>query len=76
MIYVYLIIIYGNKQKIAFSHDHTICWLLNIYGDYLGVHPCWRPVADTRANVSLSFHFTAAPHIKRLCSGQLIAFFA
>ena len=29
----------------------AICWLLNIYGGYLGVHPRWRPIVDVRANV-------------------------
>ena len=31
----------------------AICWLLNIYGGYLWVHPHWRRIVDTRVNVSL-----------------------
>ena len=58
MIYAYLIIIYGNQQKYKVkSLSVTLIfaprWLLNIYGDYLGVHPRWRPTVDASANVSL-----------------------
>ena len=31
----------------------AICWLLNIYGGYIAVHPCWRPIVDACTNVSL-----------------------
>ena len=57
MIYVYSIIIYGNKQKwvklLSVTLIFAICWLLNIYGGYLGVHPRWKPIVDARTNVLL-----------------------
>ena len=31
----------------------TICWLLNIYGGYLCVHDCCRPINNTRVNILL-----------------------
>ena len=42
-----------NKKSLSVMLIFAICWLLNIYGGYLGVHPHWGPIVDTRANVSL-----------------------
>ena len=83
MLYMYSIIIYGNEQKwvklLSVTLIFAICWLLNIYGGYLGVHPHWKPIVDARMyqRFALSIHhnYTAA-HIKYFHSGQLVAFSA
>ena len=71
MIYAYLII-YGNEQSLSVTLIFAICWLLNVHGGYLGVHPSWRPISDVRANVSPC----PSLHIKHFHSGQLLAFSA
>ena len=43
----------SQKKSLSVMLIFAICWLLNICGGYLGLHPSWRPIVDVRANVSL-----------------------
>ena len=47
------VVIYGNEQMYVKSLSvmliFAICWLLNIYGGYLGVHHPWWPIAEALA---------------------------
>ena len=49
--------IYSNEQKyvkllsVMLIFVIILYGLLNIYGGYLWVHHCWRPLANVRANV-------------------------
>ena len=74
---------YGNKQKEALSVTliFAMCWLLNIYVWWLlrsSYIPTGGPLLTLVPNVLLYpfISYTAPPHIKQFCSGQLVGFFA
>ena len=65
MTYTYLIKQSTQVSKIAFSHANLRYMLatVNIYGGYLGVYHCWRPIVNVCANFSFRPFTTLLYHI-------------